>query len=267
MAKQRELYTVVPFPRERLLMVDGGRLARQRHTIHGLVEFDITETRQAIRRYRRRTGDPVSFSAFFLSCLGHAIDESPQVHAYRNWGRQMILFEDVDVNMLFEVTVDGEATIRPHILRGVNRRPLPELEQEIRDFQAGHVQSEESRFIASFVRLPGFVRRLFLRAMLRTPRLVKDMYGTVMVSSLAMFGRATGWALPVPNHSLQITLGGVGEKPAVVAPPGGGTHQVAVRQMLSVTVSFDHDVIDGAPAARFTQRLKEMVEGGEGLGE
>ena len=251
--------TVIPYPRERLLMVDGGRLGRQKHTIHGLVEFDITETRQAIRRYRRRTGDPVSFSAFFLSCLGRAIDETPEVHAYRNWRSQLVMFDDVDVNMLFEVTVNGATAIRPHILRGVNRRPLPELEREIRDFQAGHSQSEESRFIAGFVRLPGFARRLFLRAMLRTPKLVKDMYGTVMVSSIAMFGRATGWGLPVPNHSLQLTLGGIGEKPAVV------DHQVAVRQMLSVTVSFDHDVIDGAPAARFTQRLKEMVEGGEGL--
>lgn len=31
-------------------------------------------------------------------------------------------------------------------------------------------------------------------------------------------------------------------------------------QRRSVTVSFDHDVIDGAPAARFTQRLKELME-------
>ena len=32
-----------------------------------------------------------------------------------------------------------------------------------------------------------------------------------------------------------------------------------------LTVSFDHNVIDGAPAARFTQRLKELIESGYGL--
>jgi pyruvate/2-oxoglutarate dehydrogenase complex dihydrolipoamide acyltransferase (E2) component len=32
-----------------------------------------------------------------------------------------------------------------------------------------------------------------------------------------------------------------------------------------MTVSFDHDIIDGAPAARFTQRLRELVESGYGL--
>jgi pyruvate/2-oxoglutarate dehydrogenase complex dihydrolipoamide acyltransferase (E2) component len=63
----------------------------------------------------------------------------------------------------------------------------------------------------------------------------------------------------VPNHTLQVTLGGISEQPAVV------DRAVAVRKMMSVTISFDHDIVDGAPAARFTQRLKELVERGEGL--
>ena len=41
--------------------------------------------------------------------------------------------------------------------------------------------------------------------------------------------------------------------------------QIAIRDSLSLTISFDHEIIDGAPAARFTQRLKELIEGGYGL--
>ncbi len=37
--------------------------------------------------------------------------------------------------------------------------------------------------------------------------------------------------------------------------------------MLSVTVSFDHDIVDGAPAARFTSQLKSLIESGYGLVE
>ena len=44
------------------------------------------------------------------------------MHAYRNWRNQLIIFDEVDVNMLFEVEVDGVKTIRPHILRGVNKK-------------------------------------------------------------------------------------------------------------------------------------------------
>jgi pyruvate/2-oxoglutarate dehydrogenase complex dihydrolipoamide acyltransferase (E2) component len=41
--------------------------------------------------------------------------------------------------------------------------------------------------------------------------------------------------------------------------------QIEIRERLSMTVSFDHDIIDGAPAARFTQRFKELIETGYGL--
>jgi hypothetical protein len=32
-----------------------------------------------------------------------------------------------------------------------------------------------------------------------------------------------------------------------------------------MTISFDHSIVDGAPAARFTQRLKDLIESGYGL--
>jgi 2-oxoacid dehydrogenases acyltransferase (catalytic domain) len=38
-----------------------------------------------------------------------------------------------------------------------------------------------------------------------------------------------------------------------------------MRDCLSLTVSFDHRMIDAAPAARFTERLKELIESGYGL--
>jgi pyruvate/2-oxoglutarate dehydrogenase complex dihydrolipoamide acyltransferase (E2) component len=254
-------FTAVPYPRIRLLMADGGQLGLQKHTVHGLVEFDITRAREAIRRHKAQTGEALSFSAFFLTCLGKAIDKDRQMHAYRDWRDRLILFEDVDVNMLFEVEVDGRKTIRPHILRGVNRRSMREIHEEIRAFQSGHMGSQESKFIDRFVRLPGFVRRLFLRAMFKNPQWIKEYYGTVLVSSVGMFGTGSGWGIPVPNHSLQLTLGGIGEKPGVV------NGRVEVRKSMSVTVSFDHDVIDGAPAARFMHRLKKLIENGCGLDE
>ena len=43
--------------------------------------------------------------------------------------------------------------------------------------------------------------------------------------------------------------------------------RIEPRQILSLTIIFDHDVIDGAPAARFARRLVELIESGYGLGE
>jgi hypothetical protein len=41
--------------------------------------------------------------------------------------------------------------------------------------------------------------------------------------------------------------------------------RAANREYLSLTISVDHEVVDGAPAARFTRRLKELIESGYGL--
>lgn len=256
MNPERTTQTVRPYPKERLLMVDGGRRGLRRHTVHGLVEFDITDARESIREHRAQTNAALSFSAFFLACLGKAIEQDKQMHAYRNWRNQLVIFDDVDVNMLFEVETDAGKAIRPHIVRAVNRRSSLEIHQEIRDFQRNHTNSQESKFIQWFVRLPGPFRRMLLWGLFRSPRRIKSYYGTVLVSSVGMFGIGSGWGIPVPNHTLQLTLGGISEKPGVV------NHRVEVRKFLSVTVSFDHDIVDGAPAARFMQRLKKLVENG-----
>jgi len=65
--------------------------------------------------------------------------------------------------------------------------------------------------------------------------------------------------LPITTQTLLLTLGGIAQKPGVV------DGRIAIREYLDLTISFDHDIIDGAPAARFTRRLKELVEGSYGL--
>ena len=87
----------------------------------------------------------------------------------------------------------------------------------------------------------------------------KKFRGTVDLTAIGMFGKGSSWGIPPARPSLTIIVGGIGEKPGVV------DGHIAIREYLSMTISFDHDTIDGAPAARFTQRLKELIESGYGL--
>ena len=183
------------------------------------------------------------------------------MQAYRTWGEKLVIFDDVDVNTMFEVEVDGRKIIRPHIIRAVNKKTLRDIHEEIRAFQIEHEEGREANFIGWFVLLPGFIRRFFLKVLFKNPRLLKEMNGTVSLTSVGMFGSGGGWGIPVSNHTLQITLGGVAERPALV------DGQVENREYLCVTISFDHDIVDGAPAARFTQRLKELIESCYGMDE
>jgi hypothetical protein len=108
--------------------------------------------------------------------------------------------------------------------------------------------------------LPTFLFRFLLSMLGRDPQLMKKYVGTVALSSVGMFGKGAGWGIPPATPpSLWVTVGGIGEKPGVV------DGQITIRDYLSLTISFDHEIIDGAPAARFTQRLKNLIESGSGL--
>jgi hypothetical protein len=144
----------------------------------------------------------------------------------------------------------------PHILRAANRKSPAELHAEIRAFQQNPAASGENRAINWFVRLPGWIRRTMLRAMFRNPATLKQMNGTVSMSSVGMFGQGGGWGIPVSNATLQVTLGGIVRRPALIQG------RLEERQYLCVTITINHDIVDGAPAARFAQTLKEIVEGG-----
>ncbi|MGD0496523.1 MAG: 2-oxo acid dehydrogenase subunit E2 [Candidatus Bathyarchaeia archaeon] len=56
-------------------------------------------------------------------------------------------------------------------------------------------------------------------------------------------------------------LGGISKKPKVVED------RTETREFLSLTVMSDEDVVYGAPAARFTFRLAELIQEGIGLSE
>jgi hypothetical protein len=113
--------------------------------------------------------------------------------------------------------------------------------------------------------LPGPLKKSFIAlvraAMRRDPAGTwVTMAGTVGITSVGMFGEGSGWGFGTPDgHTLSLVVGGIARKPAVVGD------RIEPREMLSLTVAFNHDVVDGAPAARFTQRLKELIESGCGL--
>jgi pyruvate/2-oxoglutarate dehydrogenase complex dihydrolipoamide acyltransferase (E2) component len=251
-------YAVLPFPPERQLTIEGGRLAARKHTVVGLVEVDVTRARQFIRRHKERTGEPLSFTAFVIACLGRAVAENRFVHACRDWRNRLILFDDVDVNMIVEIERDGRKQVLPHIIRAANRRSFAEIHADIRAVQARPEASREFG-LRWFVRLPRLVRDVFYALVFRSPGWLKTSFGTVGVTAVGMFGHGGGWAIPFNGHTLDVALGGIAEKPGVVAG------RIEIREYLCLTLMFDHDLVDGAPAARFTQRFQELLEAGDGL--
>lgn len=61
-------------------------------------------------------------------------------------------------------------------------------------------------------------------------------------------------AIPIAPLTLVATVGGIVDRPAV------RDGRIVARPMLPLTLSFDHAVIDGAPAARFVETLRDLTE-------
>jgi pyruvate/2-oxoglutarate dehydrogenase complex dihydrolipoamide acyltransferase (E2) component len=260
MTQQPASYTIEPFPAARQIIVEAGRLGARRPLIHGLLEIDVTRARTVLREHKARTGEALSFTAFIVACLARAIDADRRVQAYRNWRNQLIVFDEVDVVTLIETERGGVAL--PHIIRAANRKSFREIHAEIRAVQTKPIRSEQrsSLLMRLAPRVPAFFRQVFYRLLLRSPQRLKRYSGTCLVTSVGMFGQGSGWGFGfLPLHTLGLTVGGIAPKPGVIEG------RIEIREYLNLTITFDHDVVDGAPAARFAQRLKEHLESGYGL--
>jgi pyruvate/2-oxoglutarate dehydrogenase complex dihydrolipoamide acyltransferase (E2) component len=254
-------YRLVPYSKVRRLEAIAYRSVQHKSMMHGLLEVDVTRARAFLREYKAKTGVSLSFTAFLISCLGKAVEEHKAVQAYRKGSKHLIVFDDVDVYTPIERDLAGEKQLIPYVIRAANRKTFREIHQEIRTAQVKDMTHAWEGFKAMrwpwLLLLPAF--RVMVWIALRSPQVWKKTRGTVAITAVGMFGKGVGWGIPLPSHSLWITVGGIGEKPGVV------DGQISIREYLSLTISFDHDTIDGAPAARFTQRLKELIESGYGL--
>jgi pyruvate/2-oxoglutarate dehydrogenase complex dihydrolipoamide acyltransferase (E2) component len=254
-------YQILPFPPERQIVIDAGRWASRRHISYGLAEIDVTRPRQVIQYHKERTGERLSFTGYIIYCLAQAIQVDRRVQAYRDWQNRLIVFDDVDVVTMIE-TRAGEVAL-PHIIRSANRKTYRQINDEIHRVQSQPASSQQSRGLTRMgAYFPRFLRDIYVWYLRKNPHRLKQISGTVIVTSVGMFSKGAGWALTyLPWHTLGLALGSIVERLALV------DGQVQARQHLCVTISVDHDVVDGAPAARFGQVFIELVEGGQGLEE
>jgi pyruvate dehydrogenase E2 component (dihydrolipoamide acetyltransferase) len=133
-------------------------------------------------------------------------------------------YEDADVGVA--VAID-EGLITP-VVRGANRKGITEISREIKEMAA--------------------------RA--REKKLQPEEYtgATFSISNLGMFGIEQFTAIINPPEAAIFAVGSAAPK-AVVR-----NGEIVVRNVMNVTMSCDHRVIDGATGAKFLQTFKQMLE-------
>ncbi|MGO8947274.1 MAG: 2-oxo acid dehydrogenase subunit E2 [Ktedonobacterales bacterium] len=258
-ARRPRRYSVLPYSRGRRAAQDL-ELIQRKHVIHGLAEVDVTYPRALLQAYRTRTGEELSFTAWVVTCVARAVKEHPTVQAYRQ-GRRLLVFHDVDVTVFVDRERHGQSEVVYHIVRAAETKSVLAIHAEVRAAQrASNRRDSEFTLVRLYDALPRFARRLLIRLAAHLPTLWTQIGGTIGVTAVGMFATGRGgWGIPQTWNTLDVTVGGIATRPGVVAG------KIAIREYLSITVSFDHDVVDGAPAARFGGRLAELLESGYGL--
>ncbi|HST48537.1 2-oxo acid dehydrogenase subunit E2 [Jatrophihabitans sp.] len=250
--------TVEPFPPSRRLVTAAVRSGRRIVAMHGLFEVDISTARQLLAGH----DPPLSLTAFVIACLGRAVAAHPQVHAYRDWRGRLVQHRAVDIQTLIEVPTAHGPFGLVHVVRDADRRGIAEISAELRAVKADAAGTPSGRPLSTLAttggRIPGGYRLMY--AVLRRSRRAHLATGTVQVTAVGMFGGGGGFAIAPPTlASLTVVVGGVSSRPVAV------DGRVEVREVLDLTVTIDHTVVDGAPAARFAAEFRRLLGSPAGL--
>jgi pyruvate/2-oxoglutarate dehydrogenase complex dihydrolipoamide acyltransferase (E2) component len=251
-------YRVEAFSDNRQMVAAAAAVNAEKHTIHLITEADITEPRRLIAEHRERTGERLSLTGYVVACLARTFDAFPKFNSFRQ-GRRLIVLDDLTISVLFERDIDGESVPEPVGIQSANHRTLRQINDELRAAQqrAGERLGAATGF--AWIRfIPGFLLRTFIRLASRNIGMQKR-FGVVGVTAIGMFGSGALWAVPLTSATVTVAVGAIARRTALV----DGALQD--REHLCLTVSFDHDIVDGAPAARFTSRFTEHLSAADEL--
>lgn len=244
---------VIPFPKSRRVIVDIGRVTARRPTVHGLLEADVTDLLPELKSRE------LSLTAYIVATLAQAVAAHPGVHALRDWRGRLVVFEQIDVAVSIEIEFEGRSFPLTHVVRDAQASSVAGITAEIREVQASPADApslQHQGAARAYISLPGPIRRLLLRLLYRMPERHRRIMGTAGVSSVGMVGEGGGWAFGLPVHPVNLLVGGITRQPTAAGPD---------RQLLAMTLSFDHDVVDGAPATRFASAFRDRLESGAAL--
>lgn len=262
-----EKYNKSTYPKSRVATFDVGKIGMKKHHITGLIEIDITNARKIIKQ-KIKSGENISLISWLIKVIGRTISENKYIHALNFKRRTQITFNDIDISLPIERNVAGEKVPLVMLIKEVNNKSIEDIFNEIKAGKNKDV-NDENDFVLSkrkdkkitglFFNLPQIFRLLIWKYILKNPFRVKNNMGTVMITNIGILGNISGWILPKSIHNLCFALGSITKKPWIV------NNEIVIRNILHLTILFDHDAVDGSPAAKFTEKLVKNIENAKEL--
>ncbi|MCG2768812.1 MAG: 2-oxo acid dehydrogenase subunit E2 [Anaerolineae bacterium] len=206
------------------------RMSASAHTtarVTLMTELDATRLVEVRTQLKDVLADSLGFSIGYNDLLvaicARALRDHPNLNS-RIEGNRIRMLDEINVGL----AVDTERGLLVPVVRNADRLGVEDIARRIREVVA---RAREGR--CSPDELTG---------------------GTFTITSLGMYGvDAFSPIINLPECAI-LGVGRISQRPAVV------DGKIVARQRMWLSLSFDHRVVDGAPAARFLQRITQLVE-------
>jgi pyruvate dehydrogenase E2 component (dihydrolipoamide acetyltransferase) len=221
---------------DRMRQIIAEHMTRSKSTsahVTSFNEIDVTSLVQARERNKdaffKREGVKLTYTPFFVKAAVEALRTHPMLNASVE-GKRIIVKKDYHVGIAVAI---GKAGLLVPVVRDAGRQNLAGLAHAVSD----------------------------LAERARTKKLLPDELqgGTFTVTNVGSLGSLMG--TPVINQPQVAILspGAIKKRPVVVEHPELGDI-IAIRQMMFVSLSYDHRIIDGSMGASYLQAFKLALE-------
>lgn len=248
-------YNTKPLSLNRKMVMASVYVTKQKNAIHSFAEVDITKPRKIIKNHFEKTGEKLSFTAYIITCLAQVVQQYPRLNGFikRN---KLVLLNDVTVNTLIEREFNGEKIPDSIAVKQAQLKTYRQIQREIKSTKCN--QNSPLYAISKFnwvKYIPSFLLRAFIKLADQNIKMAKR-YGKVAVTAVGMFSKEPIWFIPHGTATVMVTVGSISNKVITYE------NKLVEHEHLCLTVSFDHNIVDGAPAARFMNQFIETIKSG-----
>ncbi|MFF3838337.1 2-oxo acid dehydrogenase subunit E2 [Streptomyces sp. NPDC001930] len=225
-----------------------------RRTCHVYLMADVDATR--LKSARVDSGGKLSYVSLLVKAAADVVAAYPQARSMLQGGSmrpRIAVLDDVDVKVLFDKTVDGERCVVAGTVHAAQDLSVLDVQNSIDVYKDAPVDtSGPFAKVKQMQRLPLPIARLAYRAAMGNAARRADIQGTFSVTSV---GHEPVRAIfPMISGTLGFGIGRIAD--ATLVRDG----QIHIAPQFTLSLAFDHRVIDGALASEVLARVKDRLE-------
>lgn len=241
-------------------------------TIYGSLDVDATNALAYLSRKSEESGEKITMTHLVGRCLAQCYREYPDANTMIR-GANFYRRDSVDIFYQVAITSDDPSVpddLSGAVVRRADTKSVVDICRELRE-RSKRIRRNEDKEVSKVKSNLEWIPPVMLKAALRAvdkvsynlnislPGMPRDPFGSAMVTSMGMFGIARAWApLFPPSHCAMIVMAGAVERRPWVTHVNG-EETLEIRPVMTLTVSFDHRVMDGVLGAKLTRRIDALM--------